>query len=135
MTVADDENKVISVKFTAFEAEKVKIRVPSKADGGRDHNWIRGRIELLVGAVAESVPTEATFNALYDMYSGASNTTVLKRTCTVSSHCQIDEMFYKRKDPSVSFAPYAKLLSVWEEGSDNRFKVDFGLYSKLSDAI
>ena len=66
MTSADDENKVISVKFTAFEAEKVKIRVPSVADGGRNHNWIRGRIELMVGSVAESVPTEATFNMLYN---------------------------------------------------------------------
>ena len=89
----------------------------------------------MVGSVAETVPSEANFNTIYNLYSGASNATILKRTCTSGTYCQIENMYYKRKDPAVSFAPYARLLTKWEEGTDNKFKIDFGLYSLLSDAI
>ena len=44
-------------------------------------------------------------------------------------------MLYKRKDPQAPFIPFTKLLTKWEEGNDNKFQVDFELYSKLSDAI
>ena len=44
-------------------------------------------------------------------------------------------MFYKRKNPAVSFSPYSYLFTAWLEGTDNIFGTDFELYSCLSDAI
>lgn len=44
-------------------------------------------------------------------------------------------MFYKRTDPTDGFSPFSKLLTAWAEGSDNRFGIDFDMYSLLADAL
>ena len=44
-------------------------------------------------------------------------------------------MFYKRKNPGVSFSPYSCLLTAWVEGTDNVHGTDFELYSSFSDSI
>ena len=44
-------------------------------------------------------------------------------------------MLYKRKDPNDGFQPFSKLLTLWEQGTDNVFKVHFDMYSLLSDAL
>ena len=44
-------------------------------------------------------------------------------------------MFYKRVDPTSSFAPFAYLLKEWIYSPDNTFEVDFNMYSSLVDAV
>ena len=91
----------------------------------------------MVTAPSISTAEQNTFNTNFQtaVTTNSNNVAIIRRTCASSTYCQIQEMFYKRKNPTASFSPFSKLLTVWEEGTDNRFTIDFDMYSLLKDAL
>ena len=91
-----------------------------------------GNLEFLVSPASSSniLRSPVEFNTIYQGVVLASNIAIIKRTCeSTNAYCQIAEIFYKRFEPEDGFQPYSKLLTAWEEGTDNRFNQDFELYS------
>ena len=86
----------------------------------------------------DNIKPAADFNAAYQAVVTTSGVAIIKRTCALqmpNALCQKEEMIYKRKNPSASFAPYAPLLTAWSEGADNKFQEDFELFPSLPDAL
>lgn len=84
----------------------------------------------------DNIKPAADVNAAYQAAVTGSGVAIIKRGCELTNaYCQKEEMFYKRKNPSASFAPYAPLLTAWSEGADNKFQEDFELFPSLPDAL